>query len=90
MYFDSYCRVVLEQRSEVPLCLALLLSEWDPTVHGRRVLLRALHGANNSSTPLFYGPVDMSAPAAGAAPVPVPAPARSLFRLVGGGPGATL
>ena len=29
-------------------------------------------------------------PAAGAAPAPVPAPARSLFRLVGGGPGAAL
>ena len=42
MYFDSYCRVVLEQRSEVPLCLALLLSEWGPTVHGRHALLRAL------------------------------------------------
>ena len=32
----------------------------------------------------------MAAPAAGAAPAPVPAPARSLFRLVVGGPGTSL
>ena len=89
MYFDSYCRVVLEQRSEVPRCIALLLSEWGPIVHGRHALLRALRGANNPSTPLFEGSVEMAAPAAGAAPAPVPAPARSLFRLVGGGPGTT-
>ena len=32
----------------------------------------------------------MAAPAASAVPAPVPAPARSLFRLVGGGPATTL
>ena len=32
----------------------------------------------------------MAAPAAGAAPAPVPAPARSLLRLVVGGPGTAL
>ena len=68
----------------------LLSCEWGWAVCARRSLSSSLQRTPYFNTSIHYYSTGMAAAGAGVGPAPVPAPARTLFRMVGGGPGPTL